>query len=98
MSIDTSEGRPARAEAQVLAEEARALRRGGRERGLDDGRRHRRADRGKGLRWAQQTLEGSLSALSKPNFASKYAFESSRRDLHNALLCTTLQSHVYQNV
>ena len=33
---------------------------------------------------------GSFSALSKPNFASKYAFESSRRDLHNALLCTVL--------
>ena len=29
------------------------------------------------------TLEGSFSAGSKPNFASKYAFESSRRDLHN---------------
>ena len=25
----------------------------------------------------QQTLEGSFSAVSKPNFASKYAFESS---------------------
>ena len=35
-----------------------------------------------------QTLEGSFSAVSKPNFASKYAFESSRRDLHDALLCT----------
>ena len=33
-----------------------------------------------------QTLEGSFSAESKPHFASKYAFESSRRDLHNALL------------
>ena len=32
-----------------------------------------------------QTLHGSFSAVSKPNFASKYAFESSRRDLHNAL-------------
>ena len=32
---------------------------------------------------------GSFSAVSKPNFASKYAFESSR-DLHNALLCTAL--------
>ena len=30
----------------------------------------------------RQTLEGSFSAVSKPNFASKYAFESSRRDLH----------------
>ena len=32
-----------------------------------------------------QTLEGSFSAVQKPNFTSKYAFESSRRDLHNAL-------------
>ena len=30
-----------------------------------------------------QTLRGSLSAVSKPNFASKYAFESSRRDLQD---------------
>ena len=29
-----------------------------------------------------QTLEGSFSAVSKRNFARKYAFESSRRDLH----------------
>ena len=35
-----------------------------------------------------QTLQGSFSAVSKPNFASKYSLESSRRDLHNALLCT----------
>ena len=34
------------------------------------------------------TLKGSFSAVSKPNFARKYAFESSRRDLQNALLCT----------
>ena len=40
-----------------------------------------------------QTLEGSFSAVSKPNFASKYAFESSRRDLHNALLCTVFGIH-----
>ena len=31
-------------------------------------------------------------AVSKPNFARKYVFESSRRDLHNALLCTSLKS------
>ena len=37
-----------------------------------------------------QTSQGSFSAVSKPNFASKYAFESSRRDLQNALLCTDL--------
>ena len=36
------------------------------------------------------TLKGSFSAVSKPNFASEYALESSRRDLHNALLCTVL--------
>ena len=29
-----------------------------------------------------QTLEGSFSTVSKPTFASKYAFESSRRDLN----------------
>ena len=39
---------------------------------------------------SDKLLEGSFSAVSKPNFASKYAFESSRRDLHNALLCTVL--------
>ena len=37
-----------------------------------------------------QTLQGSFSSISKPNFASKYSFESSRRDLHNALLSTAL--------
>ena len=42
-----------------------------------------------------QTLEGSFSAVSKPNFARKYALESSRRDLHNALLCTALQSQIF---
>ena len=40
-----------------------------------------------------QTSQGSFSAVSKPNFASKYALESSRRDLHNALLCTVLESN-----
>ena len=30
---------------------------------------------------------------SKPNFASKYSLESSRRDLHNALLCTAFGIH-----
>ena len=46
----------------------------------------------------RQTLEGSFSAVSKPNFASKYAFESSRRDLHNALLCTAPKSHFFQKI
>ena len=40
------------------------------------------------------TLKGSFSALSKPKFASKYALESSRRDLQNALLCTVLVGSV----
>ena len=31
-----------------------------------------------------------FSAVSGPNFASKNSSESSRRDLHNALLCTVL--------
>ena len=55
---------------------------------FNKGSRSAAAPRGIGL-----TLEGSSSAVPKPNFASKYAFESSRRDLHNALLCTALQSH-----
>ena len=37
-----------------------------------------------------QTLDGPFSAVSKPNFSSKYSCESSRRDLHNATLCTVL--------
>ena len=40
-------------------------------------------------------LKGSFSAVSKPNFASKYALESSRRDLQNALLCTGLVESVW---
>ena len=39
-----------------------------------------------------QTSRGSFSAVSTPIFASKYSLESSRRDLHNALLCTVLES------
>ena len=41
----------------------------------------------------RRTLQGSFSAVSKPNFASKYAFESSRRDLHNALLRTVRKAY-----
>ena len=51
-----------------------------------------------------QTLQGSFSAGSKPSFASQYLklgiiiykFESSRRDLHNTLLCIALQSQFGQ--
>ena len=46
-------------------------------------------------RGMRQTLEGSFSAVSKQNCARKYAFKSSRRDLHNALLCTALQSQFF---
>ena len=38
---------------------------------------------------------GGRPAVSKPNFASKYALESSRRDLrdlHNAFLCTVVNA------
>ena len=35
------------------------------------------------------------SAVSKPNCASKYALESSRRDLQNALLCTVLVAQFF---
>ena len=42
-----------------------------------------------------QTLKGSFSAVSKPNFESKSSLESSRRDLHNALLCTVLVGSVW---
>ena len=47
---------------------------------------------------ADRTLQGSFSAVSKPNFARKYAFESSHRDLHNALLCTALQSQNFVKI
>ena len=57
--------------------------------------RRRRTSHGRGMR---QTLEGSFSAVSKPNFARKYALESSRRDLHNALLCTALQSQFFVKI
>ena len=40
-----------------------------------------------------QASRGSFSAVSKPIFASKYSLESSRRDLHNALLCTVVESN-----
>ena len=40
-----------------------------------------------------RTSQGSFSAVSKPNFASKYSLESSLRDLHNALLCIVLESN-----
>ena len=42
-----------------------------------------------------QTLQGSFSAVSKPNFASKYSCESSRRDLHNSHLWTALRLHFF---
>ena len=38
----------------------------------------------------------SFSAVSKRIFASKYSLESSRRDLHNAVLCTALESQNFR--
>ena len=51
-----------------------------------------------GRRTRQPTPQcsGPFSAASKPNFASKYSFESSRRDLNNTLLCTPLKPHFCQ--
>ena len=43
---------------------------------------------------SRQTLQGSFSAVPKPNFARKYALESSRRDLHNVRLCTVLEAQI----
>ena len=37
----------------------------------------------------------SFSAVSKPNFASKYSLESSRRDLHDLHFFATLQSQQF---
>ena len=37
---------------------------------------------------------GLVLGCIEAKFASKYSLESSRRDLHNALLCTALESHV----
>ena len=48
------------------------------------------------IEFSPQTSRGSFSAVSTPIFASKYALESSRRDLHNALLCTVLQSQFFR--
>ena len=45
-----------------------------------------------------QTLQGAFSAVSKRKFSRKYAFESSRRDLHNAILCRALQSQLFVKI
>ena len=55
-------------------------------------------DLGCNLAFLNQSRRGSFSAVSKQNFARKYAFESSRRDLHNALLCTALKSHFFLKI
>ena len=44
-----------------------------------------------------QTLQGSFSAVLKPNFATKYSLESSRRDLTQALRFPSLQSQTAKN-
>ena len=38
---------------------------------------------------------GSFSAVSTPIFASKYSLESSRRDLHDGLLCTVPTGQIF---
>ena len=56
---------------------------------LDQDRRHLHSIMSLGFASARSA---SFSTVSKPNFASKYSFESSRRDLHNTLLCTATRS------
>ena len=41
-----------------------------------------------------QTLQGSLSAVSKPVFAAKYSLGSSDHDLHDALCSTALNFQI----
>ena len=41
---------------------------------------------------------GGRPDVSKQNFASEYALESARRDLHSALLCTALNSHFFKKI
>ena len=57
-----------------------------------------RENYGRACHRMRQTLEGSFSALSKPTFASKYAFESYRQDLHDALLRAAPKSHFFQKM
>ena len=42
------------------------------------------------VRGERANLKGLVLGCIGAKFARKYAFESSRRDLHNALLCTIL--------
>ena len=42
-----------------------------------------------------QSLQGSFSAVSTPIFASKYSLGSSRRDLHDGLLCTVPTGQIF---
>ena len=56
---------------------------------------HRDEDLGDLYTEIGQTLQGWFSAVSTPIFASKYSLESSRRDLHNALLCTVLYCQIF---
>ena len=73
----------------------RCLRAGRQPRAAHAGRPRHAADVTVGCHGMRQTSQGSFSTVSKPKFANKYAFESSRRDLHNALLCTALKSHFF---
>ena len=44
----------------------------------------------------RKTSRGSFSAVLTPISSNKYSLESSRRDLHNAPLCTVLQSQFFR--
>ena len=51
---------------------------------------------GGSVRGERTNLKGLVLGCIEAKFASKYAFESSRRDLHNALLCTAPKSHFFK--
>ena len=65
------------------------------ERRRHEGREGAAVDLGDLYAASEQTFQASFSAVSKPNFASKYSLESSRRDLHNPLLCTALKAQFF---
>ena len=103
VNLGTSRERAERDATHFLPSRCRGpatLRAGRTRRGIRTGAPCRRGSRGPMLGLTQLsnylTLKGSFSALSKPNVASKYALESSRRDLHNALLCTVLNAQNFR--
>ena len=51
---------------------------------------------GGSVRGERANFRGLVLGCIEAKFCKKYALESSRRDLHNALLCTAPKSHFFQ--